>query len=99
MALDPTITLNKVNKLTEPSKIPKILGGMKEQLIGSEDRIKFLFAIKSDRDYQDVVECLLTLIKKLKNWINYTPITSASHSKTASSSSNVKTAFNSMRPT
>jgi len=53
--LDPTIVLKKVNKLTDPTSINKIICSMNNQLENCEDDIKVLFPIKSQSSCQDIV--------------------------------------------
>ncbi|XP_027202069.1 uncharacterized protein LOC113796022 [Dermatophagoides pteronyssinus] len=54
-ALDPTIVLKKVDKITDSDNINIILCNMNPELEGLEDEIKLLFPIKTSAPHQDLV--------------------------------------------
>lgn len=69
--LDPVITLKKVSKLTDHTNISTILTKMNQELIGKEDQIKLLFAIKNNDSHHDLVlrisPDVYSILKKMKN--------------------------------
>src|SRR6218665_1912271 len=51
----PTIVLKRVNKLTNAANIVNIICEINEQLHNKQDEFKFLFTIKSQSSFQDIV--------------------------------------------
>lgn len=52
---DPTIVLKRVHKLTEGPKLPSILSNINCDLKGSDNEIRFLFELKSNSQFRDIV--------------------------------------------